>query len=114
MLNGINHGEELNNNKLSEQIGVSGIMTNPINNPYKNLDRNLLIDETAISNEAVTMYEKEQDIKQFTPLVTSNPEDLSHEEIVAGLFSQGISDPLSEASAAGLVNNEKFLKDLSF
>lgn len=114
MLNGINHGEELNNNKLSEQIGVSGIMTNPINNPYKNLDRNLLIDETAISNEAVKLYEKEQDINQFTPLVTSNPEDLSHEEIVAGLFDKGISDPMSEDSVAGLVNNERFLKDLSF
>jgi len=112
MVNGVNLNEELNNSKLQEQIGVTGVVTNPINNPYKNVDRNLLIDETAISNEAVQLYEKEQDVKQFVSLVTSNPEDLSHEDIISGLFGSGASDPLSEEAATELASNQKLLDDL--
>lgn len=112
MVNGINHNDELNNTKLNEQIGVNGIATNPINNPYKNIDKSLLIDETAISDEAVNLYQKEQDIKQFNALAMSNPEDLSHEEIIDSLFNSGVSDPLSEEALEGLSNNQKLLDDL--
>lgn len=112
MLDKINVNEELNNSKLSEQIGVSGVVTNPINNPYKNIDRSLLIDETAISNEAVNLYQKEQDVKQFNSLAMSDPENLSHEEIVANLFNKGISDPLSEDSVGALSSNQKLWEDL--
>lgn len=114
MVNGINLNDELNNAKLNEQIGVSGVVTNPINNPYKNIDRSLLIDETAISDEAVNLYEKEQDIKQFNTLAMSDPEDLSHEEIIANLFGSGVSDPLSDQAVEGLSSNQKLLEDLDF
>lgn len=112
MLNGINLGDELSNSKLNEQIGVSGVVTNPINNPYKNIDKSLLIDETAISDTAVTLYQKEQEVKQFTPLVTSNPEDTSHEQLISALFNRGVSDPLSEESISSLSGNKKLLEDL--
>lgn len=110
MLNSINN--EVNSNSLDNKISVNGVVTNPINNPYKNIDRSLLIDETAISDEAVNMYQKEQDINQFNKLALSDPEDLSHEDIIAGLFNTGASDPLSEETAAGLANNEKLLEEL--
>lgn len=112
MVNGVNiNSDELNNAQLN---GVNSVVTNPINNPYKNTDKNLLIDETAISNEAINLYQKEQDVKKFTSLVTSDPEDLSHEEIIAGLFNKGVSDPLTDESVGGLVNNSKLLSDLGF
>ncbi len=114
MLNGVNLNEELNNTKLSDQLGVNGIVTNPINNPYKNIDRSMLIDETAISDEAVKLYEKEQDINKFNSLAMSNPEDLSHEEIIKNLFNNGVSDPLSDESVEKLASNKKLLNDLSF
>lgn len=113
MLNGVNLNDELNNSQLNGQAGVSGVVTNPINNPYKNIDRSLLIDETAISDEAVNLYQKEQDIKQFTSLAMSNPEDLSHEEIIANLFSKGVSDPFSNETIEELSGNQKLLEDLS-
>lgn len=112
MVNGINLNDELNNTKLSEQIGVSGVVTNPINNPYKNIDRNLLIDETAISKEAVNLYEKEQDIRKFSSLAMSDPQDLSHEDIISNLFSKGVADPLSEEALDSLSSNPKLLEDL--
>ena len=112
MLNGVNKNEELNNSQLSEQSGVSGI-TNPISRQYKNIDKNLLIDETSISNEAVVLYEKELDVNKFNTLAMSDPEDLSHEEIISNLFNKGVSDPLSEEAVENLAANEGLLKDLS-
>ena len=112
MVNGINiSSDEINNTQLS---GVNGVATNPINNPYKNNDKNLLIDETAISNEAMNLYQKEQDVSKFNTLATSNPEDLSHEQIIAGLFNKGVTDPLSDEAVSGLASNSKLLQDLGF
>jgi hypothetical protein len=113
MVNGINLNDELNSSSLdSNRIGVSGVTTNPINNPYKNIDKSLLIDETAVSNEAVNLYQKEQDVKQFNSLAMSNPEDMSHEEIIANLFNSGASDPLSDEMAGKLSGNQRLLDDL--
>lgn len=114
MVHGVNLGDEINNTKVEHQIGgVSGVTTNPINNPYRNIDRNLLIDETMVSNEAVNLYQKEQEIKQFSTLAMSNPEDLSHEEIIQGLFNKGVIDPLSDEAAESLSVNQRLLDDLS-
>lgn len=111
MLNSVNN--DLNSGSLDNKISVSGVVTNPINNPYKNMDKSLLIDETAISDEAVNLYQKEQDINQFNKLAMSNPDDLSHDQIIAGLFSEGgVSDPLSDEMAGVLSRNEKLLEDL--
>jgi len=112
MLNSVNLNNELNSSSLDNSISVSGVATNPINNPYKNLDKNLLIDETAISDEAINMYQKEQDVNQFSNLAMSDPNDLSHEDIIAGLFSKGVSDPLSDEMAQELSGNQKLLGDL--
>lgn len=112
MLNGINLNEELKNTTDS-QIGVSSVVTNPINNPYKNIDKSLLIDETAISDEAVNLYQKEQDVKGFNSLAMSDPEDLSHEEIIAGLFNKGVCDPFSDEAVEELTTNKILLEDLS-
>ncbi len=113
MLDRINLNDELNNSQLNEQIGVNGVITNPANNTYKNINKNLLIDETAISDEAVNLYQKDQDIKKFNSLAMSDPQDLSHEDIVSALFNKGVSDVLSEETVKELSNNEKLLKDLN-
>ena len=113
MLNGLQINDELNNSQLKSQLGVSGVVTNPINNPYKNVDKNLLIDETAISNDAVNLYQKEQDVKQFNNLALSDPQDLSHEDIISNLFDKGVSDPFSDEVLTSLSGNKNLLSDLS-
>lgn len=110
MVNGVNLNDELNNAQLG---GVNGVVTNPINNPYKNIDKSLLIDETAISNEAINLYQHEQDVKQFNTLAMSDPEDLSHEEIISNLFSKGVTDPFSDETIGELSGNQDLLNDLS-
>lgn len=113
MLNGINYTDELNNSQLDKQLGVNGVTTNPIKNPYKNIDKSLLIDETAISHEAINLYQKEQDVSKFNNIALSDPQDLSHEQIISDLFQKGITDPFSDEVLTELSNNEKLLGDLS-
>lgn len=112
MLNGVNNKEDLLQAQVDKQLGVSSVATNPIKNPYKNIDSSLLIDETAISNEALKLYEKEQDVKKFNQLAMTDPNDVSHEEIIANLFDKGVIDPHSDEVLSDLVNNNKLLNDL--
>ena len=112
MVNGVNLNDELNNTQIDRQIGVSSVATNPINNPYRNIDKNLLIDETAISDEAVNLYQKEQDVQKFTNLMMSDPNDMSHEDIIDSLFSKGLSDPFSDETLQELAGNKNLLGDL--
>lgn len=111
MLNGINN-QELLNAQLEQKTAVSGV-TNPIGNPYKKIDENLLIDETAISNEAIKLYEKEQDVSKFTQLSMSNPEDTSHEELISKLFNSGVTDVMSDDVLKELAENSDLLNDLA-
>ena len=110
MLNGINN-EELQN-AAGNQISISNVVTNPINNPYKNIDRDFLVDETAISDEAINLYQKEQEVNSFNSLAMSDPEDLSHEDIITGLFKKGVCDPFSDEAAESLSDNKNLLADL--
>lgn len=113
MLNSVNLNNELNSSSLDSRVGgVNGVVANPINNPYKNTDKSLLIDETAVSDEALNLYQKEQDINKFNTIAMSDPQDLSHEEIIAGLFNSGVSDPFSEEMVEELANNQKLMDDL--
>lgn len=113
MVNGVNLNDELNSTQLDRQIGVSSVVTNPINNPYRNKDKNILVDETALSDEAINLYQKEQDVKKFNSIAMSDPNDLSHEEIIANLFDKGVSDPFSEETLTSLASNQKLLDELS-
>ena len=113
MLNGINNNDLLLNAQIDKQNEVGAVTTNPIKNPYLNLDKNLLIDETAISPEAVKLYQSEQDVKKFNTLAMSDPSNLSHEEITANLFSKGVLDPLADHIISQFSGNENLLRDLS-
>lgn len=112
MLNGINNNDGILNSKTDKQNEVSKVTTNPIKNPYQNIDKNLLIDETAISNTAIQLYQREQDVSKFNALAMSDPENMSHEEIVDSLFSNGVTDPFSDEALSNLTSNEKLLSDL--
>lgn len=113
MVNGVNLNDELNNSQLNGQIGISSVTTNPIKNPYQNTDKNLFIDESYISNEAINLYEKEQEVQKFTNLALSDPEDLSHEQIIEGLFNKGVCNPFSDETISETANSQQLIKDIS-
>lgn len=130
MLNGINNeNNNLNNlnllnTQLTEQTEATGA-TNPIEgskvNPYEK-DKNYLVDETIISNDAMKKYmeeiiakqnqelEKQNDIKNFTNLVMNTEVDMDR---MNELFKNGVEDPFERFDTDKLVDNEKFLTDLN-
>lgn len=110
MLNGITNNGILNT-QTEKSNGIFGV-TNPIKNPYQSVDKGLFIDETNISHKAIEMYQKDLDIRNFTNLVMSNPEDVSHNDRVENLLSNGVTDVLDEKTVENLSSNSKLIKDL--
>lgn len=65
-----------------------------------------------LTHNALNMYERQNDIKNFSKLVLSNPENQSHNQIVDELFSKGIIDPLEDDKLFHLSDNTRFLREL--
>lgn len=110
MLNRLS-GQDLINQNLVKNSNVEKL-ANSARNPYANTDKNLLIDETNISNEAIALYQRDLDIRKFTSLAMSNPENTSHNSLVAqnvfNIMDSGFESKIIE----GIFNNRNFLNDL--
>lgn len=65
-----------------------------------------------LTKKALCMYERKCDIKHFTELVLSDPENTSHNDIVNGLIENGMIDPFEDDKLAHLADNKKLLRDL--
>ncbi len=65
-----------------------------------------------ISKQALELYEKQTDIKNFSKLVLSNPENTTHNDMVNKLFDEGVVDPFVDEKLENLADNQKFLRDL--
>lgn len=65
-----------------------------------------------LTKNAINLYERQTDIKNFSKLVLSDPDNNSHNEIVDKLFSKGIIDPLEDEQLFDLSDNKRFLRDL--
>ena len=95
-------------NKRNKKVS-SGGMTSPIELNF-DTERNEFLDN--LSKKALKLYEKQNDIKHFSKLVLSDPENNSHNELVENLMQQGIIDPLEDEKLEQLADNDKFLRDL--
>lgn len=103
--------------KISEKFNTgkkkisSGGMTSPIEfDSNFDASKNEFLD--SLTKKAVKLYEKQTDIKNFSKLVLSNPENHSHEQIVNELLHKGVIDPLEDEKLEKLADNSRFLKDL--
>lgn len=66
-----------------------------------------------LSEHALTLYEKKSDVKKFTKLAMSDPDNDDYKQIMDDLFSnKRILDPLEESYVVEMVGNDNFLKDL--
>lgn len=95
--------------KLANQLNIKKhsdsnyMATSPFealkNSAQKNLLKNL-------SEHALNLYQRKTDIKNFTKLALSNPQDLTHNDLIK-------EKELDEYDILfDLTNNEDFLKDL--
>lgn len=65
-----------------------------------------------LTKTAVNMYERKCDVKKFSKLVLSDPENDSHNKIMDELFSKGVIDASDDEKLFELSDNTRFLKDL--
>lgn len=92
-----------------KQKAVQG-MSNPLAGDYDE-NKNEFMD--GLSKRAVEMYEKQCDIKNFSKLVLSDPENTSHIDMMQEMIKKGkVTDPFEDEKLAELADNEKFLRDL--
>ncbi len=84
-------------------------MTSPFSEEFLTPKNKFLKD---LSKKAVELYERQNDIKNFSQLVLSNPENTSHDKLVNKLFNEGVVDPFVDDKLAHLADNKKLLKDL--
>lgn len=110
MLNRLS-GQDLINKNLIQNSGVEKLNIG-VKNPYADIDKNLLIDETNISKEAFTLYQRDLDIKKFTALAMSNPEDTSHNLLVAQNVFNSMDTDFENSLIEGLIKNRTFLEDI--
>lgn len=95
--------------KLASQLNTKKMQKDEFcsSSPFeqlKNSAQNMILKN--LSNHALNLYQRKTDIKNFTKLALSNPEDISHDEIVK-------NKELDEYDILfDLSNNEEFLKDL--
>ena len=65
-----------------------------------------------MSEKALELYERQADIDKFTPLVLSDLENCSQNDIMSELFEKGVIDPFEDDKLAELADNKRFLRDL--
>lgn len=110
MLNRLS-GQDLINQNLVKNSNVEKL-ANSAKNPYANTDENLLIDETNISNEAVALYQRDLDIRKFTSLAMSNPENTDHNNLVVQNVFNTMDSDFESKIIEGIFSNRNFLNDL--
>ncbi len=92
-----------------QRQSVAGMAYNPIDIDFK-ARKNLFINK--MSESALKLYEREQDIKKFTKMALEEQNKNSDDHLIDMLFKQGVIDPLDDEKLFGLSSNAKLLKDL--
>lgn len=100
--------------KLAQKLSLerekhNSVVTNPLSVDFDDR-RSVFLNK--LTKTAVNLYERNCDIRNFTKLALSNPENQSHNEIMDELFSQGVIDPSDDEKLMELSNNSRFLRDL--
>ena len=109
MLNGLS-SQELINKNLVQSSGVDKTSLNK-KNPYSDIDKNLLVDDYDISNDAIRLYQKDLDIRKFTSLAMSDLDNTDYNSLVVqNIFSA--DDSFNNEILEGLFSNKSFLQDL--
>ena len=100
--------------KLVQKLNIdkeksSSAAINPIDVDFDDRKHDFL---KKLTKKALNMYERKCDIKNFTKLALSDPENTSHNEIVNELFNKGVIDPADDEKLLELSDNRRFLRDL--
>jgi len=110
MLNRLS-GQDLINKNLVQGNNIEKLSLGT-KNPYSDIDKNLLIDETNISNEAMKLYQRDLDIKKFTTLAMSDIDNTDYNSLIAQNVFNKMDSGFENTIIEGIFNNRMFLEDL--
>ena len=97
--------QKLNTQKINNNSG----MINPFDTDI-GVSKNKFLHN--LTENALKMYERRCDVRNFSKLVLSNPENTSHNDMAEELFAKGVIDPFEDDKLAHLADNKNLLKDL--
>ena len=98
--------------KLAQQLKAQNLENkySSVSSPIQNSENPFLKN---LSKHALNLYEQKTDVKNFSKLALSDPENSSHNQIMDKLFRYGdVIDPFEESKLFDLSDNEHFLRDL--
>lgn len=101
------HNEAISQNSISKisSLGTSGV--------YNTDDNGLFVDESTISDTALKLYEREQDIKRFTDLALSDEDDKSADALVISKVMSGEISIDDDEAIFSLLSNDDFLNEIA-
>ncbi|MDD3593255.1 MAG: hypothetical protein PHX18_01355 [Candidatus Gastranaerophilales bacterium] len=113
MIGNVNNENLLNNQSLLQNQDVKEtdvIKQKALKNAYNASSVNLM-DESDISNEAITLYEKEQELNKYKNILNTVSEEEANEQ-VAQLMEQGVIEIDEENLASSMLQNADFRREL--
>lgn len=111
MLNKINNGDgTVNNDSIIRQQVIGNVGQRTTSNPYAK--QNDLVDKTDISNEAVSLFQREKDIEKFKNLVMDSLDTENYNADIAELIDKGAYQISEEDLAQSMINNDDLLNML--
>ena len=111
MIDKINDNSLLNTqSSLQETQGSQAISSVALRNAY-GANKSNLIDETDISQEAVSLYQREQEVNRYKGYLEYITEEEATQEVV-GLMEKGIINISQEELAESMFNDISLLNEL--
>lgn len=100
-------------NEAISQSSVNRISPTGVSGKYNTDDRDLFVDESNISDAAIKLYERENDVKKFTELALSDAEDNSADALVLQKAFDGEISIDDDDAVFSLLSNEDFLNEIA-
>lgn len=110
MLNGLSSQELINKNLI--QSGEVDKTALGKRNPYSDVDKNLLVDESDISNEAIKLYQRDLDIRKFTSLALSDFDNTDYNSLVVQNVFSANDESFDNKIFETMFSNRAFLQDI--
>ena len=112
MIDKINDNNLINTQQstLQEAASTQGISNSAIKNAYGKSSANL-VDESEISQEAMQLYQREQEINQYSGYLDDITEEEATNKVVS-LMEQGVIDISEEELAESMFNDISLLNEL--
>lgn len=115
MFNNINDNNSFYNSQLERQnnvVNLSMLRSNLAKLNTNSSANNLYVDKTEISSNAMDLYQRDCDIKNFNKIAMSDMNDYSYLEKMQELFADGVTDVFEDDVLAEIANNKNLWDDL--